>query len=185
MSELPLLCNAQVVKNLLAGRQTQDRRPIPITKYIKADCIHLFSDDEIRSLIDLDIKPPYQVGDRLYVRETYALVSQQTITVPTNKVVLYRADADKMIYDAGGNWIPANHDIKWKPNIHMPKELARIWREVTGVRAGQLWDTTEADAKAEGFESKADFIEYMYGLYPKLKGVNFWNWVTEFKVITN
>lgn len=42
---------------------------------------------------------------------------------------------------------------KWLPSIHMPKEAARIFLRVTGVRLERLQDITEEQAKAEGAET--------------------------------
>ncbi len=41
--------------------------------------------------------------------------------------------------------------IKWRPCIHIPREAARIFLRVTGVRAERLNDMCEEDAMAEGF----------------------------------
>lgn len=38
----------------------------------------------------------------------------------------------------------------WRPSIHMPKNFARIWLEVTDVKLQRLQDITEEEAKAEG-----------------------------------
>jgi len=39
---------------------------------------------------------------------------------------------------------------KWKPSIHMPKEAARIWLQITSIKAERLHDISDEDIKAEG-----------------------------------
>ena len=81
---------------------------------------------------------PYgEPGDRIYVRETFA---------PYERDCFYRADSGSTAMGP------------WKPAIHMPKELARIWLEVTGVRVERLQDISEKDAIAEGIERTEDFF---------------------------
>jgi hypothetical protein len=43
----------------------------------------------------------------------------------------------------------------WHPSIHMPKEAARLFLRVKGVRAERLRDITEDGAKDEGLVSTA------------------------------
>lgn len=100
---------------------------------------------------------PIQPGDRIYVRETFVQGYE------------YDAVTDRLrTHDAAGKELPMKTwfratetptwcgddgwevNTPWKPAIHMPKSLARIWLEVTGVRAERLQDISNEDAIAEG-----------------------------------
>lgn len=88
----------------------------------------------------VQIKPPYQPGDILWVRETWAHPSAAEIEAGADSnMYLYKADA---LQPAAWN--------KWHPSIHMPKEATRMFLRVTGVRVKRLQDITEAGAIAEG-----------------------------------
>jgi hypothetical protein len=77
---------------------------------------------------------PYGVpGDRLWVRETWARVTDDTIQC--------RADDPKLI------------DGPWKPSIHMPRWASRLTLEVTEVRVQRVQEISEEDARAEGLRA--------------------------------
>ena len=83
------------------------------------------------------INPPCNVGDVLYVRETWQddrLYSHSD----TPGQYFYKADKDIKCE-------------KWRPSIHMPKEAARIWLKVISVRVEKLQDITEEGVSEEGF----------------------------------
>lgn len=118
MATKPILFNTQMVRAILDGRKTCTRRivkPQPTAHY-GVQCI----------------KPPYQPGDILYVRETWKKAP--------NGYYYYEDWQRDDIADV----------TKWKPSIHMPKEAARIWLKVTNVRVERLQDMTDDDAEAEG-----------------------------------
>lgn len=109
---------------------------------------------------DAVIKPKYQSGDILWVRETWCKLWK----LDRNDQII--EGTDRYYYAADGyNPTPFNHfpdengsssgrDCPiWKPSIHMPKEAARIFLRATDVRAERLQEITEADAKAEGIRS--------------------------------
>jgi hypothetical protein len=79
------------------------------------------------------------VGDRLWVRETWA----EGFIGGVGDTIIYRADNPDFDKDFLLNG-------KWKPSIHMPRLASRITLEITGVRVERLQDISEEDAIAEG-----------------------------------
>ncbi|HEU4343704.1 MAG TPA: hypothetical protein VFU31_19310 [Candidatus Binatia bacterium] len=78
---------------------------------------------------------PHEVGQIIYARETFILKDPYTPTYP-----VFRATADVDRY--------SGH--KWKPGIHMPRAIARLWFIVKRVRVERVNAISEADALAEG-----------------------------------
>lgn len=89
---------------------------------------------------------PYgQPGDRLWVRETWALKPDAAPVYDRSdlwRLCAYRID--------GETWSPRPE--RWRSPIHMPRWASRITLEITGVRVERLQDISEEDAVAEGFE---------------------------------
>jgi len=83
-------------------------------------------------------KSRYNVGDILYVRETWQENTMHSEGDRREIPYLYKADPDGVLLRS------------WKPSIHMPREAARLFLEVKSVRAERVQDITAADAKAEG-----------------------------------
>lgn len=114
-------------------------------------------------------KSPYKKGDIIYVRETW----QKVMDPDTQEIsVRYAADNPDPIYECDGDGFQVfNKDgsekiIGWRPSIHMPKEAARIWLEVTDVRVERVKDIKEEQARLEGVQilgdrwMKENFVEY-------------------------
>ena len=89
----------------------------------------------------------YQVGDYLYVRETFQkLDSSIAMDLSAGEYAyVYRASEN------GKAWEENTENWRWKPSIHMPKELARIFLKVTDVRVERLQDITICQLDKEGF----------------------------------
>lgn len=132
MRELPLLMNTPMVQALLADRKTQTRRPI---KPQPETVVATYQDGSLSTLHGKSrIYAPYQVFDLLWVRETFYTDNYRR---SNNLPVLYKADGEQQ---------------SWKPSIFMPKQYARIWREVTEVRAQRIQEISKEDCYAEGVE---------------------------------
>lgn len=149
---LPILFNTEMVRAILNGRKTVTRRiikpqPQKDQSYKIGVCIYGNKKDVGKTVFGtnkqggrmLYVRPPYLVGDILYVRETWCNANKEGMEPD------YYYFADTFIcedYDSD-EWT-------WRPSIHMPKEAARIWLKITGIRVERLQDIDDDGAKAEG-----------------------------------
>jgi hypothetical protein len=86
------------------------------------------------------VRPVFEIGDRLWVREAWARTSVAPIvSTIDNPIVVYRESDSRTDY--GG---------PWKPGIHMPRAASRLTLTVTDVRVQRLNECSEADALSEG-----------------------------------
>ncbi len=144
----PILFNTDMVKAILDGRKSVTRRvvkPPALGKMVFADngeCIGSFDYEVGGDVYPIVDDAPYQPGDILYVRETWALVPDE------NHDPLYRycfkADNGNVLVE------------RWRPSIHMPKEAARLFLRVTEVRVERLREIDNAGARAEGCDGRSE-----------------------------
>lgn len=165
--ERPILFSTEMVKAILDGRKTQTRRVIkPPNKFSKPNnwtsvVEHsgggwMATDGDPRQLIEISekgFKCPYgQVGDRLWVRETWRV----------NK------HFDKMKHSER-IWIAMNGDVygcidykaksrkedfwgRWRSAMFMPRWASRITLEITDIRVERLNNINENDIINEGVQ---------------------------------
>jgi hypothetical protein len=192
----PIIFNTDMVRAILDGRKTQTRMLMkeqpPREDYTlqkKGDKYKWYVVGGTAFLETQQpwFKPPYQVGDILYVREPW---QPDTCTIWMNGLhpVAYKATD----YMANINRGP--YGAHWRPSVQMPKWAARLFLEVTDRRVEQVQDITFGDAIADGgftahgmrSESKVWFVELWDSIYAK-KGLgwdaNPWVWVYTFKII--
>ena len=186
MKETGMLFTSQMVRAILEGRKTQTRRVAKPVKHPDLGNLYtpgaLAMGREPQHVIDRAC-PLGQPGDRIYVRETF---SQH----PEWGQLAFRADGEEFEDADGWLWEP-----KWTPSIHMPKDLARIWLEITGVRVERIQEITPDDCIAEGarpveqrelgrgHEAVSAFRE----LWESTGGdwdANPWVWAIDFKVLS-
>lgn len=194
MKERPVIFNGEMVRAILDGRKTQTRRPIKFPLLDKNMGCELAGNElagEVRAGNYSNV-PFGQVGDRLWVRETW-----QGPLVDEEHLDDYLANVEKFQtpqfceYAADGGARPEFCDLDdnvrkgWRPSIHMPRWASRITLEITGVRVERLQDISEADAIAEG-GTKHFNIDWFGPLWTSIYGVDSWNanpwvWVIEFR----
>ena len=139
IKERPILFSAPMVRAILDGRKTVTRRPV------KGSALKWLEEfvPEFVALSANELCPFGQIGDRLYVRETF----NRTNPGGAEGVFYYRADGEFPKSIGGGKFTDAE---SWKPSIHMPREASRILLEITDVRVERLQDISEGQAQAEG-----------------------------------
>ena len=156
-----------MVQGIIAGTKTQTRRickPIPFydedNRYVYID--NLFFDIHDKWDIPMYLKDnsKYQIGDVLWVRETFC----PPLGYGTIDHYIYKASIDLPKKNS-------RHDIKWKPSIFMPKAACRIKLLVKNIRVERLRDISENDAIEEGIEKVIKGYVYhdLYRNYNKNK----------------
>lgn len=153
----PILFSTPIVQAILAGSKTQTRRIIKNVDdhYFQSLVLHATgkytfvpNGNYAPTASDVvEVKPKYQKGDILWVRETFAEYDLKKVSAEEGKY-FYKANN----FDADIVELFKQEKLlsKWKPSIHMPKEAARIFLEVTNVRLERLQDITKEDAINEG-----------------------------------
>jgi hypothetical protein len=133
MKFIPILFSTPMVQAILDGKKTQTRR---IVKPQPQDVTH-YEDGTVVWHPNV-IKSPYEVGDVLWVRETFFCTKYYEHT-PLFK------DKGKYVYKATENFIGLH---KWKPSLFMPKKACRLFLHVKNIRVELLQDISEQDAIA-------------------------------------
>lgn len=156
MAIKPILFNTEMVRAILDGRKACTRR-LPRKqieeKYLEyEEWVCAVAPPGSTWLSEKEFYeeyPPYQLGDILYVRETWC-------GLPVNEAGHFRGHPI-YYYRADGDLRPEGWRGAWQPSIHMPKEAARIWLKVTDVRVERLQEITEDGAEAEGMPDSLDY----------------------------
>lgn len=210
MKETGLMFKAPLVRAILEGRKTQTRRivkrlPLRINRDANAMEIDVanIENGEFAKRVPCPMGKP---GDRIYVRETWQHGNFPLGPYQEGAPVFYRAD---YLHERDPDYADAERTVRrnWLPSIHMPKQAARIWLEITGVRVERLQSISRADAIAEGIQffngdhecgakNYLDKTDMDYSLCPidsfetlwRSTGgdweANPWVWVIDFKTIS-
>lgn len=189
MADRPILMSAPMVRAILDGRKTQTRRALSRGWSVLGSSWKSRKHDDIWSALRLDeatsaghklrvpwchpddeptptdecaiyaLYPPWNIGDRAWVRETWAptvnVESQSDwpgrphIVNDDQSVTIYRADGEWEWRDGDG--FMGGPESCWRPSIHMPRAYSRLTLLIEDVRVQRLQDISEEDAVAEGW----------------------------------
>ncbi|HBQ3895946.1 TPA: hypothetical protein MFC74_000487 [Klebsiella pneumoniae] len=190
MKERGMIFNGEMVRAILDGRKTQTRR---IMKPQPGPCPrggHWWPSNVFKTMLHVeeemqngkggwgglvgDACPFGDVGDRIWVRETWATLGNEDGCCvdwegnlckgdERSAARIYRASCEQRPGDYGlwsipddAYWKPHTKEHKfegaWRPSIHMPRWASRILLEITDVRVERLNSISQEDAQAEGME---------------------------------
>ena len=200
MKERPIIFSTEMVRAILEGRKTQTRRVITskrklfnnapnewVISHIEMGNEWEFKD--IKTLADYHILCPYgQVGDRLWVKETFQ-------TLGSKKNTVYRATGGaELTWNINGTTHRETLK-KWRSPLFMPRWASRITLEITGLRVERLQDISSPDIHAEGLPiiaNSATPLLWYREIWDKLNAKrgyawksNPWVWVIEFKRLSD
>lgn len=189
VQERPILFSAPMVRAILDGSKTQTRRvvkPQPKHRLVEPKVgltIGMDPADDGGIWYDADgvgpgvpVRPPWRIGDRLWVRETFGFGTRPCPREGWRDGLEYRADAHNLgehdlvpLYPIRA---PSTVDIPsmmerdgWRPSIHMPRWASRILLEVTDVRVERVQEISDKDCAAEGVEVEYCCTGFECGCY--------------------
>ncbi|WKL60475.1 hypothetical protein QZN18_21090 [Klebsiella variicola] len=185
MKERGMIFNADMVRAILDGRKTQTRRIVKGTDGAMKFCkewdingkevfVVLGEKDHtgMNPVLGAISCPFGAVGDRIWVRETWATLGNEDGCCidwegnlckgdERSAARIYRASCEQRPGDYGlwsipddAYWKPHTKEHKfegaWRPSIHMPRWASRILLEITNVRVERLKSISDGDAVREG-----------------------------------
>jgi hypothetical protein len=159
----PIIFRTDGIRAILDGRKTQTRRiikPLIPSEYWLKGLNEVFTSLDNKAYFTFErkkdpgfiqVKCPYgKVGDVMWVRETWKIPHSMDDLKPSccgdYTPVKYLAD-DYVRYP--GNATDKTFG-KIRPSIYMPKNVARIFLEITNIRVERVQEISEKDAYAEG-----------------------------------
>ena len=165
MKEHPILFSGEMVRAILEGRKTQTRR---IARLNAAGRVKLPGKTTNWHCADpnASLACPYgQPGDRLWVRETWAVIPPRA-ALRKDRAVEYRATHDCSEWHLPDlcPCLPTTREHRWRPSIHMPRWASRILLDVVSVRVERLQSISAEDVEDEGVEIDSERVARMQAL---------------------
>jgi hypothetical protein len=148
MKERLILFNSEMVCAILEGRKKQTRRVAKHPLLQKMDFIGDFGDGWWGNENGQVLCPYGQVGDQLWVRETWYYDSHMHELTSGEPDAPDGRYLHRLVYRATSpDWQITGG---WKPSIFMPRWASRINLRITNVRVERVQDIDDTDALAEG-----------------------------------
>jgi len=119
--------NAQEVQSILSGNKTQFREVIKEIGKVKLNSggAGLYFG-----------KCPYEVGQKIFVKEKFTIVEVEEDFLPDKEVIVYKATIENL------SWFKNDPDWfeNWKPAQHMKQEHSRITLQIKEIRVERFDD---------------------------------------------
>lgn len=178
MTDRPILFSAPMVRALLMDKKTQTRRILKSQPKLDGDDTwHVkFLGGGIIGVPTADV-PIYavhaarwEVGDQLWVRETWQTLQKWDDLAPRN----IPDDCDKIRYEADD--FKRNQLWAWgklRQSIFMPRWASRLTLTITNIMVQRLQDISEEDCWREGIEEVDGGFDHLIPAMAKQMGESF------------
>jgi hypothetical protein len=97
----------------------------------------------------IPVKPRYNVGEIVYLKEPYAILPDNSIVS-----IAYKFGYPENLKEQIGAWksnsIPNVSNINWKNKLFMPASAARSFIKITAIKVERLQDISDEDCIKEG-----------------------------------
>lgn len=216
MSDRPIIMSGESVRAIMAGIKTQFRQVMPKKSFGWWNACGLEVGDDGYPMVEDDyciecrLPSPHEVGDTLWVRETWRPWSWRE-DHPIH--IQYKADSAIGVCDVddedwyeriaveatkacakaglphdgeGYRWPDGKCPLPWRSPLFLPRAGSRLSLLVTEVRAQRVQDISDKDARAEGMESCTPYDQYRV-LWDRINGKkhpyssNPWVWAYTFE----
>jgi hypothetical protein len=173
-----------MVNAILEGRKTQTRRVVDPRLFVELThsedpgsepvCAVYQSDPHFGALAMKYARCPYgRPGDRLWVRETHAIVPR-TAYARSGVQQTLRPDDDHDAAVYAADW-PLSRPGRWRPSIHMPRWASRILLEITDVRVERVQEIDPNNACDEGVLPYDPYHPLPAALYYRATFADMWD----------
>lgn len=199
MKEKPIIFKDWEIRAVKENRKSQFRRIVKPQSAILTDALaRALGVRPPEKENEPVVRPPYEVGDRLWVRETFRASWEEDTGA---RLIQFKAGGlpKDIPYNRGGKLFDGTDS--WCSPVAMPRWASRITLEVTRVRVERLSDMTTSDALREGIDQVGDNLWRDYSgktsgcrdplwsfrsLWESINGPGSWEaspwvWVIEFK----
>jgi hypothetical protein len=178
----PILFTTENTLVIVSGKKTQTRRLLKIKHLPSNEIASIHKDGSGKGWIawspipvsaertikfypgEEGFKPPYQVGNVLWIKESYYQYghwkkngktkagTQRWKFIPSEDKVYYwdQVDLSNLSFDPKKR--STRVGMYQRPKLFMPKKHARYWIEITDVRVERLQAISQEDARAEGVD---------------------------------
>lgn len=158
MNTRPILFSAEMVRAILDGRKSQtrrvikpqpDKRPAEYMRWYpnvnSKNRLHYASEGHMRKGLPIDFCPYGQPGDRLWVRESWALDTEYD-RLPGSKIPKFGQDRIWYLADGPKPGLAG----RTRSSRFMPRWASRITLEIVNIRVERVQEITYHDCIAEG-----------------------------------
>ena len=203
--ETPMLFIPRLAKAIREGKKTRTVRPLPAqpgeewTHVLEAPDkrAFFFADRDMaihKGAQALRLKSPWgKAGDKIWVRETHAIVPKKAWNLVdgkwrlTNDGVILRADSIEPFTECPKKHpheaiCGCNYNGKWTPSLHMKRVHCKAVLTIMAITVKRIQSFTEEEAASEGnqpleIDGKTSFLNAFMRTWQDLYFKTRYNWV--------